>query len=249
MQVEILTLFADSLNHTPWFRFPFKDVFKEYFKMLKIESSIVEKMFGAQTAFASMAFLTDVIPGVVMGGVFAQLSLLAFPLRMAQPANYDGFDQETFCEELVVVGLTAEEVEQIGGDKIKKSKSIVDGEGKDVAVVFEVPPWKAMGEVLQKIARASGEARVLEVSGLGFVQAKVSCEEEAASFVRSKGEEEGIEFVGSYQFPIDNHKAEIKGKVQIAFKINVTLLLVFMRWVDAHESAGVRLEQVYDFWG
>ena len=251
MQVEILALFADSLNHTPWFRFPFKEVFTEYFKMLRIESGVVEKIFGTRTAFASMAFLTDVIPGVVMGGVFAQLSLLAIPLRMVQPANYDGFDQETFCEEIVVVGLSAEDAGRIGGENVKKSKSIVDGEGRDVAVVLEVPPFKAMGDCLQKIARASGEARVLEVSGLGFVQARVSCGERAASFVRSKGEEDGIDFIGSYQFPVDNHTPDVKGRVQLAFKIEVTLLLVFLQWVDSPECtrAGVKLEQIYDFWG
>jgi hypothetical protein len=175
MQVEILALFADSLNHTPWFRFPFYEVGMEYINMLKVECGVVEREFGSQRAFASMAFLTDAIPGVVMAFIFGQLSLLAVPLKLSQPANYDGIDKETFCEEIVCCGITSEEVEKAAGERATKVRSIVGGEeGKEIAVVFEVPPFKAMGEILEAIAVENRGARVIEISGLKTVQVRVS---------------------------------------------------------------------------
>jgi hypothetical protein len=41
----------------------------------------------------------------------------------------------------------------------------------------------------------------------------------------------------------------VKGRVQLAFKVNVLALLNFIRFVKGLDNAGVKLEQVYDFWG
>jgi hypothetical protein len=250
MQVEIMALFADSLNHTPWFRFPFYEVGMEYLKMLKIECGVVEELFGAQPAYASMAFLTDAIPGVVMAGIFAQLAMLAAPLKMAQPSNYDGFDQETFCEELVLVGVSDAEVKRLGGDQVKRTRVVVDEQGGEVAVVVEVPPWKAAGDVLVKIARAQHNARVVEVSGLGFVQLRISCSEDQRQWVEgAAGRMSGVNFVGSYQFPIAPDRPDVNGRVQLAYKVDAVNVLGFLRWVGQEEAAGVQFEQLYDYWG
>jgi hypothetical protein len=252
MQVEILALFADSLNHTPWFRFPFYEVGMEYINMLKVECGVVEREFGSQRAFASMAFLTDAIPGVVMAFLFAQLSLLAVPLKLSQPANYDGFDKETFCEEVVCVGITSKGVEEVVGDRAHNVRSVVGREGEEVAVVFEVPPFKAMGEVLENIATKIRGARVIEISGLSFVQVRVSTEggkQGGEQWFESGRAGPGVELIGKYQFTIDNTQPGVKGRIQLAFKVNVLGLLNFIRFVTGLHKEGVKLEQVYDFWG
>ena len=236
---------APILNQSPIHSRP-----SQYINMLKVECGVVERDFGSQRAFASMAFLTDAIPGVVMAFIFGQLSLLAVPLKLAQPANYEGFDKETFCEEIVCVGITSEDVEEFGGDRATKVRSVVGREGEEIAVVFEVPPFKAMGEVLEAIAVRKRGARVIEISGLSFVQVRVSTGEDGGEQWFKDGRAgAGVELIGRYQFTIDNNKPDVKGRVQLAFKVNVTSLLNFIRFVTGLHKAGAKLEQVYDFWG
>ena len=62
---------------------------------------------------------------------------------------------------------------------------------------------------------------------------------------------DGIDFVTSYQFDIDNHVAGEKGRVHLALKCEVRALLSFMRWCEknahAHPNKSVQFEQLYDF--
>jgi hypothetical protein len=76
MQVEILTGFAASLEHTPWYRYPFMDTLKLYFSVLAQETLVVYKKLGPEKALLSMAFVTDVVPGIVMTLLMGQLALL-----------------------------------------------------------------------------------------------------------------------------------------------------------------------------
>jgi hypothetical protein len=101
MQVEILDIFAKSLDHTPWYRFPFQDFLRIYFRVLLQEASVVEKRLGAMKAYFSSAFITDLIPGVVMTVLFGQLQWLATPL-VATQSGYEDQDQERLLEELVL---------------------------------------------------------------------------------------------------------------------------------------------------
>ncbi|CAK0856659.1 unnamed protein product [Prorocentrum cordatum] len=101
MQVEIIDIFAKSLDHTPWFRFPFKDFLRIYFRVLLQEASVVEAKLGFMKAYFSSAFITDLIPGVVMAVLFGQLQWLAAPL-VATQSGYEDQDKERLLEELVL---------------------------------------------------------------------------------------------------------------------------------------------------
>jgi len=101
LQVEILVEFGRYLDHTPWFRFPFFGILQTYFSVLGQQCQIVSQKYGLATAFASSAFVTDLVPGIVMGWIFAQMSLFAKPLLMALP-DYDKGDQDKLCEQIVL---------------------------------------------------------------------------------------------------------------------------------------------------
>ncbi|CAD7955972.1 unnamed protein product [Amoebophrya sp. A25] len=209
LQVEIMEVLVNSLSHTPWFRFPFMEFMRMYFEVLQKEAGIVEELYGFWKAYASMAFVTDLIPGVVMSGIFAQLSLLAQPLKMMQPeAGYEGFDQGNLCEQVVLVcnkrpdhdfRLLAEEGDEqeavdfwVSIDPIQiKRADLVDlgrrslegevhdptslrGQQIEQIIVLETLPFKALGQVLEKIALRVPDARVLEISGQQEVQIRVS---------------------------------------------------------------------------
>jgi len=129
--------------------------------MLMKECHAVENIWGKKRAYASMAFLIDVIPGAVMGAVFAQLSLLAMPLKLGGGGGYEErIQNNTFHEELVLVGPGVGGVRGVD-DRVWGVRGVQGERGEDVCVVCNVPPFKAMGEVLVKIAREMGSAKVL----------------------------------------------------------------------------------------
>merc|ERR1712071_601344 len=83
MQVEIIDELVKSLEHTPWYRFPFMEFMKTYFEVFQRQCKIVQEKYGIIQAYGSMPFLVDLVPGIVMTILFGQLKLLAIPLQKA----------------------------------------------------------------------------------------------------------------------------------------------------------------------
>merc|ERR1712001_213445 len=83
---------------------------KSYFNVLQEEALIVYGRYGIQKAFLSGAFITSFVPGVVMLLLYAQLTLLAYPIQMGLASYYsaDGDyslqTKATQIEKLIVVG-------------------------------------------------------------------------------------------------------------------------------------------------
>ena len=105
MQVEILQIFGQSLEKEPWYRFPYVEFMKVYFDVLFQESSIVQQKLGMKKAFGSMAFVTSLVPGVIMAVFFAQLKLLATPL-LSIPSSWgfgESYDEAQALEQLVIL--------------------------------------------------------------------------------------------------------------------------------------------------
>lgn len=59
----MVQIFGESMEHTPWYRFPFMQFIGTYFKVLMKEVGIVQSKHGIAKALFSNAFLTDLIPG------------------------------------------------------------------------------------------------------------------------------------------------------------------------------------------
>ncbi|CAE7687298.1 unnamed protein product, partial [Symbiodinium pilosum] len=105
MQVEILQIFGQSLETEPWYRFPYVQFMKVYFDVLFQESSIVQRKLGMKKAFGSMAFVTSLVPGIIMALFFAQIKLLARPL-LSIPSSWgfgESYDEAQAVEQLVVL--------------------------------------------------------------------------------------------------------------------------------------------------
>jgi hypothetical protein len=81
MQVEIMDLFAKSLDHTPWYQFPFLEYLSMYFWILFKECKIVLTEHSLLEAYASMAFATDFIPGIVMMFYFCSVAAFGLPIE------------------------------------------------------------------------------------------------------------------------------------------------------------------------
>ena len=71
----------------------FFEALRTYFDVLRTECDVVARKHGFVKAFASMAFVTDLVPGVVMTAIFAQMHLLAAPLRATFGNEDEGVEQ------------------------------------------------------------------------------------------------------------------------------------------------------------
>eukprot|EP00438_Fugacium_kawagutii_P019017 Skav234575 [mRNA] locus=scaffold2869:193438:197603:+ [translate_table: standard] len=107
MQVEILQIFGQSLESEPWYRFPYFQFMKVYFDVLFQESSIVQRKLGLKKAFGSMAFITSLVPGLIMTLLFAQMKVLATPLLAMPGLGFgcfgESYDEAQTREELVIL--------------------------------------------------------------------------------------------------------------------------------------------------
>ena len=260
MQVEILEVMAASLDHTPWYRFPFFEVLGVYFDVLRTESDLVAAKYGPVKAYASMAFVTDLVPAIVMSALFAQLHLMAMPLRAALGGEgylEDGADPERFLEEIVLYARIKGEASLAAffrgavDPRISEVKAVEPhlAAGGGQIIVLTVPPFKALGEVLVALARAVPTARVLEISNQSEVQVRVSCEahREAEAEAWLARLRPGVEPVARYQFPIAAESATAPARKQIALRVAATQLMSLMRGCG-DEGGALRVEQVYDFW-
>jgi hypothetical protein len=105
MQVEIMQIFGQNMEHTPWYRFPYTQFLKIYFDTLVNEAGIVNKRFGPKKAFGTMGFVTSLVPGVIMALFFGQIQALALPL-LSMPENSgfgESYDTSKMVEQLVVM--------------------------------------------------------------------------------------------------------------------------------------------------
>jgi SAM-dependent methyltransferase len=264
MQVDIMDLMVKSLDHTPWYRFPFMKIMKIYFKVLLAECSFVSKKHGFATAYASMAFVTDLIPGIVMSFIFSQLQALALPLIAMTPEG--GLDdlrksEGLFLEEIVLfVRLEGKNVHQLGSyfqksvdSNISEVKVVDSGseqqDGDGLIVVVAVPPFKAFSDALLNIATVIPSAQVLEISNQSEVQVRVSCREEdeagARQWLSSAFSQAEVDVITRYQFPIGLHSASERSRVQLALKVGVTRLMTLFRGAP---EAALTVEQTYEWY-
>jgi hypothetical protein len=233
MQVEVLQIFGQSLEHTPWFRFDFMGFLRIYFDVLRKESDIVREKFGAIKAYSSMAFLTDAIPGVVMTGLFAQLQLLAMPLLQAQPAaGYDGFDQSRLMEDIVIQAYTGFDWGAVSEEI--KAEVIVPG-----LYLLHVPTFKPLTKVLIDIA-AVPSAVIFDISGQQEVQVRV--------VVKQRNQIDALQLKGvdiklDYKYPTDGSQDE--PGTNVALCVQVPYLLPLIREC---RRIGACVAQIYDFW-
>ncbi|KAL6051450.1 Accessory Sec system protein Asp3 [Balamuthia mandrillaris] len=184
MQVEMVQLFGSTMEHTPWYRFPFLRFLQLYFSVLWKEVGIVANKFGWRTAVLNQAFAVDVVPAIAMSIIFAKLQLLAWPLKRMLGAEGESYDTDTLVEEVVVLIPTNEgdEDEEIDwknevDERIVEVKKVsTTMEMDDQLFVVTIPTFKTMTAVLCNMARKLPKAaRLLEISNQTEVQVKLLC--------------------------------------------------------------------------
>ncbi len=248
-QVEMVQIFGESMNHTPWYRFPFMPFIKLYFEVLLKEVGIVRSEHGLVKALFSNAFLTDLIPGVVMFGLFLQLQLLALPVKSVGGEEYT---PELMVEQVVLLTppVAASSSQPIAWRKIDKrisAQQVAEGEG---LYILTVPTFKPLTEILRKIASKLPQSQVLEISNQRAVQVKVllppsSSETDEAPLQAKLGAITGCSVMFTYRFPVDGSPESSRPRLCVSLRV-ATLAIVRLFQVCA--QLGVSVEQVYDFY-
>jgi len=246
MQVEIVEMFGASMNHTPWYRFPFTDVFKIYFQVLfKIVGVVAEKK-GYFGALSEKGFLIDAVPGVVMALLMSQMQLLALPIKSSLG---DSYDSSRLVEQLLI--MVPSKISWAHVDK----RIVPLTEFDQGLVVLQIPTFKPFTEVLTNIALKSPCAILLQISNHAVVHTKMELpskhwEELCKQFEAVKG----VTVNFNYKFPsvCSNSEAPTsegaagEGPVYVSLSIQIPALLSFIRKCYA-QWTNAKIYQIYDF--
>ncbi|CAE8659898.1 unnamed protein product [Polarella glacialis] len=241
MQVEMCQIYGRSLEHTPWYRFPYTQFLKVYFDCLFQEAGIVSKLHGQKKAFLSMGFFTSLVPGLVMASLFGQLQLLATPFLMlgSESGFGDSYDESKMVEQLVVQ-VPSTDLQP----KWKELDSRIQAEIQVVPGlhVLKVPTFRALTEVLCLVAKALPHARVLEISNQRHVQMRVELRDHEPQ-LRQLAALTGCEVMFKFKYPTDGSCQPPTTSVSLC--IAVPYLLATIRFCN---RIGVEVRQVFDFY-
>jgi len=238
MLVDIIEKIGQSLDHTPWYFFPFMECVQLFFSVLFKECKVVDGEFGYSKAYASEAFLTDLIPGAVMAVIFAQLSAMQAPLAAYFPLNAE--IAVNIVEEVIfyAAALTSSrENLSMEGDLTQQFRLLVDERILSASLLYHpstenelpvalykarIPTYRTMGAVLVQLALRVPSARILQISGHKVVQARVSIDLSSSRQVtaderrqlmdqkrRLLQEINGVTVLFDYSFPEDNQAVRI----------------------------------------
>ena len=243
MQVEIVQIFGDSMNHTPWYRFPFMDILKTYFGVLAKEASVVADRHGWSAALGSTAFFTDLIPGIVMGILFGQMSLLAYPLKQGIGEAYD---EETLIEQVIATAPRGTDWKDVDS-RITEISEVVGG-----VWVFTVPTFKPFTEVLIRIASQLPSATLLQISNQKVIQVRVEIpardpknpQQGLPEILRGFNKLPGCHVNFDFQYP--HVGGDERPRTQVSLAVQVPFLLSVIRHCIDQD---ILVVQVYDFWG
>lgn len=236
MQVEILQIFGQSLENEPWYRFPYFEFLKLYFDTLFQESAIVQGKLGFKKAFGSTAFITSLVPGLVMAVLFAQLKVLSTPL-LVMPGFGENYDEDYAKEQLVILRPDAIDWKRLD-ERITDITCPAQG-----LYVMKVPTFKVLTEICKTMAKDEN-ITILEISSQRQVQMKVTTREPGGSELKNfLNSLPGCELALHFSYPTDGRPGP--SCTHWALAVDVPYLLATIR---ACNQRGLQTEQIYDFY-
>eukprot|EP01130_Rhizamoeba_saxonica_P011264 TRINITY_DN4671_c0_g1_i1.p1 TRINITY_DN4671_c0_g1~~TRINITY_DN4671_c0_g1_i1.p1 ORF type:complete len:1492 (-),score=328.12 TRINITY_DN4671_c0_g1_i1:22-4221(-) len=239
LQVEIVNQFGKSMDHTPWYRFPFMEYIQKYFSVLYQEVLIVKDKYGWGDALLSTSFFVDLIPGVVMAYLMLQMLALAYPLRLIGGDEYDTgslvekitlyFPKSTSSRNLKTVHRKIVQVRSVSQDIFQ----------------LEVPTFKHFTEVLQSLSEKLPDAMIMDISGNTEIQVRVKFvkdSDEESAFIRNVPD--GCEVKFSYDLSMDLNR-KLNQLVSYSIEVKVVALLNLLRLLSKNQGRQI---QVFDFY-
>jgi hypothetical protein len=258
MQVEVIQLFGNTMEHTPWYRFPFFDVLKVYFQTLRDETNFNSEKEGLFSTLFSSAFITDLVPGIAMFVGFLQMSALAYPLRLFCGESYE--NQEIFEKVLISTPQTVNW--SVFGQHIISRREILPGLWELI-----IPSFKPFTNSLIQIARLLPTSTILQISNCSEIQVRIELSsnnnnkkgDRSASAVDDDGDggddeeiQSRIEFIRSlsicrvistFKFP---KVGSFVSPTHVALAVPVVQLISL---INLCKREKLSIYQIYDFYG
>ncbi|KYQ88882.1 hypothetical protein DLAC_10691 [Tieghemostelium lacteum] len=242
MQVEMVQVFGQFMDHTPWYRFPFINVLKSYFEVLFKEFGKVSQKTGIMQALSDQGFITDLVPGFVMSLILGQMFLLALPLRKLLG---DDYDQTGLYEQLLVLSPYQSKWSKIDS-RITNVKSLGHG-----LFTFHIPTFKPFTEVLLNLARESPLTTILQISNNVSIQVKLECPVKLLKSTLNSIEHFGDDVKVNFNYNLfpkstNTNDQQHQQPEQISIDVLIQSLIPFIRFIDTLEA--VKIVQIYDFY-
>lgn len=237
MEVEMVQKLSNALEHTPWYRFPFVELIQIYFGTLMKEFQVVaEKQGWQEVIFGNLAFISNVIPGLVMAMLFGEMFALAQPLLKILG---DEYEEASMVEHMIIVASP-----HVDWDEVDSRLTSANCQLLTTGVWnIKIPTFKAMTEILIAVAKQLPSAIICRISNQNEIQMKVQISPNNHKHVSLlKNKLPGCRYNFDFQYPdIGNRQDEL---LQISLAVQIPYLLSTIRTCLRQK---IEIVQVYDF--
>ena len=244
MQVELVQIFGDFMHHTPWYRFPFIDMFKIYAQVLFKTVNVVAEKKGFMAAIADQGFMIDAVPGIVMALLFGQMQLLALPVKASLG---DSYDPSKLVEQLLI--MVPGKFNWAHVDK----RIVPLAEFDHGLSVLQVPTFKPFTEVLVNIANEVPGAVLVQVSNYSVIHVKMEVDSNRLdATLKQFASVKGVTVNFDFKYPSVINKPQVAGEpvsidpVYVSLTVQIPALLNFIRRCESWKSSA-KIFQIYDF--
>eukprot|EP01124_Arcella_intermedia_P030358 TRINITY_DN6633_c0_g1_i1.p1 TRINITY_DN6633_c0_g1~~TRINITY_DN6633_c0_g1_i1.p1 ORF type:complete len:1288 (+),score=268.88 TRINITY_DN6633_c0_g1_i1:8-3871(+) len=225
--VQMAQDFGPSLNHTAFFFYPYLSWLKFYWNSLFSALLAAIEEHGFNATVMSGGFVMNVVIGFFYTLLMLQMSILTFPIRwITKSKEYDP---------LQLTIQTTIPVKWNMIDKRVQSKEIKQDMVEGSLYHLEIPPHRPFTEILLKFASVPEVHKVVDIGGVtSRIALKVAVSHPSQ-----------LEFVVTHQGKIiDTHIPPQHQQLYGVVTVPVGNLLALLR---AASSAGVKVEQIFDF--
>ncbi|CUE70093.1 FAD-linked oxidase, putative, partial [Bodo saltans] len=277
MQVEMAQHFSNSMEHTPWYRYPFTEVMGAYLRVLGNECRAVQKRHGFVSAYLSMPFVSSAVPAAVMGLLFGQMQLLAAPVKLALGESYEGKAALVQVVHFVVPEVASDpsprwssRLIQLCNGKQPVRVHTVDAHISSIQASsteerhrrgaqqmlslysVELPAFKPFTDGIRELSRIAG-AQIIDIVSQEVIQVKIAVSATNSSttdvLLAKVLEVPTVTETARYAYPAlaGGGKPHTNTTVFVAVAVQIPYLLHLVRLCDSRLSE-LRVVQVFDFW-
>ncbi|TEB18997.1 oxidoreductase [Perkinsus sp. BL_2016] len=231
--VRVTQIYANFLNHTPWYRFPYIKFTLLYWKLVLFAYLSAARFRDPLRAATNIGLIMDVIIGVVLTLLFAQLWVLAIPLRLL----YGGENpSEGESSQLLVTVPSHSTVDWPRIDSRIQWQSLGTKNNSSL-FLLTIPKHIPFTEILLKISHSVEHIQLIEISGQrDDMQIEVTVDKKNA--INPLKRLAGARYLYDYQYPTD------PTTTYCALSVNINQLFEVLAELQNHSA---KVLQIYDF--
>ena len=231
LQAELVQHFGNSMDHTPFYRFPFVKSIEMLISVLSAETRLCAAKDGWFRTLLSDAFTTDLVGVVIFTLGFGALSVAAAPIKMALG---DSYPEGTQIEKVLV---TAPRSIKWPEKHVQHAQQLTAG-----IWLLTLGTFKLFTPALCALADVPSVS-VLRISNNSVVQVRLSLKQPVSdNVVASLVEFPGCSLATDFTFP---KVGNVENERQVCLSVQVINLMALIRFC---RKEAISVHQVYDFY-